>query len=1277
MPRLSLLRLAAFLPLALCAADIAAVKEAGVGTNGFRSLVAADRTTAPLLAPASGEGEARIKQFKLLPGMKVELWAAEPMLANPVAFSVDELGRVWTSETYRYRSSVLDIRSYMFMLEDDLASRSIDDRLKQIRKWFGPDGEKEMSKETEVIRLLEDTDHDGKADKSTVVVDGLNSPLDGIASGILARHGQIWFTDIPSVWKFSPGAASKDAKATPLTSLGAQGSQPKVHLDGYQAEELLRGWGIRFSFTGHDLHGLKFGPDGRLYFSCGDRGTHVVTKEGNVIDLPDEGAVFRCEPDGTKLEVFAHGLRNPQELAFDEYGNLFTGDNDSDQGDRERWEYVVEGGDYGWRVGYQHSPLGNAGPWNSERLWVPHFEGQAAYIIPPIANIGDGPSGLVYNYGTGLPASLDHRFFLADFKGTSAKSGIYSLLNRPSGASFELVAHDQFVWNALVPDVDIGPDGAVWFSDWHEGWPKSNKGRIYRAYFPEALADPVVKETAKLLAEGMEKRPEKELLGLLAHRDMRVRQEAQFELAARGPKSFAGLKKVAFEPKSQFARIHAIWGIGQLARSLRLTNFQAELAQMEPLLTAEEPEVRAQTCKLLGEGWLFSARDNLAHVTRDESERVRFFAVQALATLASRPTGPFRFAESTRLKFIAHAGNISRPLGNALANATAPKDYEYPETYVEELLKTAPFTPIWATVGHRFFNDPNSVTNAFSQTESDPQISKLFAYSGLLAGRRMHHDSVALFLGSKDPLLVLDAARAINDVPITNALPVLAALAEPAKLDALLKQFASLKSEARPPSPRPSPPGRGGTAVSPAAQAPAASEVGARANASPSPGGEGRGEGGLSSRSAIIDVRADQPLPWGDAPIDQLSPMLLRVVNANFRVGTPETAQRLAALAGRGDLPDLIRSESLHALATWAKPHPRDRIVGIFRPLPERDAAPAIAALQPQLADLLAKSSEALRIAAAEAVAELKLVSASRSLFDLVVDTQAPANARAAALRSLGVVANDRASMIQRDEALTFAIADAAEPLRLAASKLNAELHPDSAAGQLAGKLGSGSLAEQQSAFASLGDLKSDVADAILAEQLDKLMKREVANEVMLDLVEAAGKRPAAAVQSRLAAYGKWKLPQDHLTPYRETLAGGNAARGRKIFYENAAVACTRCHQIGSDGGGNAGPPLAGVASRQPREYLLESIVFPNQQIVQGFETATVTLKNGIAYAGVVKSENDTNLVILSPEEGDVTLKKADIATREKGLSGMPEGFGQLLSKRELRDLVEFLGTLK
>jgi quinoprotein glucose dehydrogenase len=162
-----------------------------------------------------------------------------------------------------------------------------------------------------------------------------------------------------------------------------------------------------------------------------------------------------------------------------------------------------------------------------------------------------------------------------------------------------------------------------------------------------------------------------------------------------------------------------------------------------------------------------------------------------------------------------------------------------------------------------------------------------------------------------------------------------------------------------------------------------------------------------------------------------------------------------------------------------------------------------------------------------------------------------------------------------------------------------------------------------------------------------------------------------------LKQYEAWRLPQDHLTPFREALVGGDAQRGKKVFYENASIACVRCHRIGNDGGGNAGPELTAVGSRQQREYLLESIVLPNKQIAPGFETTVITTKTGALYSGIVKGETETEVTLLSADEGELKLKKSDIKQREKGLSGMPEGIPDLINRFDLRDLVEFLATQK
>src|SRR5262249_54077965 len=145
---------------------------------------------------------------------------------------------------------------------------------------------------------------------------------------------------------------------------------------------------------------------------------------------------------------------------------------------------------------------------------------------------------------------------------------------------------------------------------------------------------PAVLETKRLLAEGMERRSLKELGQLLAHQDLRVRQEAQFALADRGLEGLPKLEAVALQNPNLLARLHGIWGVGQVASRYEQTSVPAPVTRamdsLVNLLSDRDPEVRAQAAKVLGERRYSKAVAGLTTALRDAGPRVRFFAALSL-----------------------------------------------------------------------------------------------------------------------------------------------------------------------------------------------------------------------------------------------------------------------------------------------------------------------------------------------------------------------------------------------------------------------------------------------------------------------------------------------------------------------------------------------------------------------------------------------------------------------------------------------------------------------
>ena len=1081
----------------------------------FHLQAADNKPYEPKIDGPSDDGEKAIARIRTPKELKVSLWAAEPLLANPVCFAFDEKGRMFVAETFRLHAGVTDIRGHMNWLDDDLACRTVDDRVKMLEKYEGAKINS-YAVEHDRIRLVEDTKGTGKADKATVFADGFNHVPDGIGAGLLARDGAVWYTCIPDLWYL------KDTKGT---------GQADVK------KSLATGFGVHVGYLGHDMHGLRMGPDGKLYFSLGDRGCNVTTDKTRIFN-PDSGAVFRCNPDGSELELFAFGLRNPQELAFDNYGNLFTADNNSDSGDRVRWTYVVEGADCGWRIGYQFdTAVGIRGPFNAEKIWYPPFDGQPAYTVPPIANIADGPSGLTHYPGLGLPERYQGHFFLADFRGNAGSSGVRSFANKPKGAGFEMVDAHEFAWGVLATDVDFGPDCALYLSDWVNGWNKPNKGRIYKVSYPEAEHDKDVQSVKQLLAEGFAQRSNDELAKLLEHKDQRIRLEAQYALAAKGKDSVETLGGLAVHGKHQLARIHAIWGLGQIGR--------AGGPAWKVLLDVAEDgdaEVRAQVLKVLGDGRVQAARPKFLAGLEHAEPRVRFFAAQGLARIGTNKNDLIAVAAMLRTNadqdpWLRHPGVM------ALA---ACKDKQ-----------------------------------ALLALAEDPSAS--VRLGAVLALRRHEDPAVATFLKDVEPKVVAEAIRAINDMPIEAAFPQLAALSSNTKLPATL---------------------------------------------------------------------------------------LYRVINANFRLGKPENAQAVAALAVKPEVPDALRVDALRALQEWAKPKGRDRVMGLWRPLAPRPETIAAEALRPLIVDAFT-SSDAVRQEAANAAVALGLKEVGPKLYDLLADTKQPPAFRAQMLRALAALKDT-----QLNKAMELALADGQPLVRSEGRRVLARSQPKEALAQMEKVLAGGDVVEQQGAFRILGEMKVSDAEPLLLKSLTALLDGKLAPEAQLDLLEAAGKFKAREIKDQLAKFEASRSKTDHLANYRESLLGGDADSGRKVFMYKAEVSCLRCHKIKGEGG-EVGPDLSGIGARQKRDYILESIVDPNKQIAKGFESVIITLTNGRTVVGIVKAEDAKEVKLMNADGQLIVVPKDKIDERKTGKSAMPEDIVKHLSKSEVRDLVEFLSGLK
>ncbi|MBU6221600.1 MAG: PQQ-dependent sugar dehydrogenase [Planctomycetes bacterium] len=1080
----------------------------------------------PAVAAASDDPVHAAAGFGLPEGFLVELFAAEPDVANPVAFSVDARGTAYVCETFRQNRGVTDNRGHdRRWVEADLASRTVEDRIAYHNRLLGAEAV-EYEHYDDRVRRLSDTDGDGRADRVEVFADGFNRLQDGTAAGVLARRDDVWLTCIPSLYR--------------LRDLDGDGL---IDRSPAERQVLSTGYGVRVAFRGHDLHGLTLGPDGRIYYTVGDRGFHVE-HEGRVTEDPGRGAVFRCDPDGRNLEVVAIGLRNPQELAFDDLGELFTVDNNSDAGDKARLVHLPYGSDSGWRMEYQY--LDDRGPWHREKIWHTECHGQPAFCLPPVAHVGSGPSGFAACPGTGLTPHFAGRFLLADFRGNAATSSVRSFRVQPRGGSFVVADEEETFRNLLATDVEVGPDGAIWVSDWVQSWDGEGRGRLWRFLPRDRTPEEsrLVAEVRSLLAADWPSLADGRLTELLAHADRRIRLESQWELARRGATSrLADL--LAADSAAPLARIHAAQGLAQLLREGDAGAASALVADA----TDPSPGLRMVVARGLGDcpptaGFRHAVRSALGARLGDDDLQVVVTAATSL-------------------------GRLGRQDGDDPAVADAVVTLAGSSPASDRTVRHATAVAIAGTAA------PSRLDALLE--DSSPQVRLITC----VALRRLRDDRLARMLDDESEDVVLEAARAIHDLPLDHLLVALAA----------------------------------------------------------------RGAAG----------------PADDA-------FIRRAVSAAEQVGTAEAAQTLLAVVARRAASEEARGEAIDALRSWADPPTVNRVTGAWLPrAARREATVARDVLAASLDDLMrpdAALDEAERSSLLAAASRLGVANVTPLLRQWCTDGSRTPASRTSALDAL-LEAGDPEAAAVADQL----VSDGAPLVRMAARRARAGRTPTTAiVADLVSACDSPDLAERQQAVGLIAAISTPAATEAVATLASRLRDGTLDPGIALEVNEAARLRLNAAPDARAAA--------DPLSAWDDVLVGGDASRGRHVFFAKEEVSCVRCHHA-EGRGGDVGPRLDGIATTRDPRHLLESIVNPNARVTDGFATVVIVTDEGTAYSGVVAEETPTVLTLKLADGRVQRIPVASIDERASGPSAMPADLAAKLSRRELRDLLAWLQSLR
>ncbi|MCI0684520.1 MAG: HEAT repeat domain-containing protein [Gemmataceae bacterium] len=1162
------------------------------------------------------------------------------------------------------------------------------------------------------IRLIEDTDNDGYADKATVVAAGFNS-----IQGLAYHDGMIYVMHAPF-----------------LTALRDPDGDGKFD----QRRELLSGLGLEPEKNPPRLHcanGVTVGHDGWLYLALGDHGCNVPRPEGDRL-IFNGGGILRCRFDGRDLHVFASGLRNIYDVALDEELNVFTRDNENDGGD-----YMIRvchsffGADHGYPYLYYERP---------------------DEAMPPLADLGRGSSaGVVIYLERAFPKTFRGDLFCCEW----GRSLVRYPLKREAGGfaqtkEFEFAAGAAKDPYGFKPtDVVVQRDGALMVSDWCDGQrPKRGRGRIYRIAATSPAKSPAPKSgIVGLDSESYWERVDRQIE--LERRGREVAVEVNNALAKQalgvrgrlhaiwilarveGAHAIPKLLKVARNDADARVRAQAIRAIADLAdpvlRDHRLDAGRGARDLAVQLVSLDSLGSRPLLEKVIALGRLRWAdapgwfqRSGLASPLLHEHALVHAMQqtlrradnwpeVLKLLDLSDKMT-----LRTIALRALANQADatIVDGLIERLAKEQSPwRRREYADLLTRVYKKPGPwvywnYRPAPRTPNSVAWERTEAIGKALEKSLADPDRSLRLAVL-----RRMQREKIPIpfaalagWLGEdRDEQRVAEILKQLREhQPTAETVPALGSVVSDAKhavvnrrtaLGMLIVRLEDRREEA----------------MLRFARTLEDGPVLAEALRNVPPRSQGKPVFLAKLGSKHNEVRAAAIFQLGHLEAAELTPHLPKLLaDADARV-------RAAAAQAAGYLQ--LRSATETLLKLTADPHARVREASLdaLHDLAEPRAAPvAAAALKDPSTRLSALHCLAKigRPEDAKAIADLARNDPSTQVLPLAISALSRLHDRAAGQRSTVEQSiaklQGSAGVLARWHVRGPLAAAAVEPLLRKWAVRPMEVGQQLPQTEVVLGIGAESAIV---APADPGDPASTwlgVSEIVVPETAAVQFSGACRGpwRVWLDgrlIFENAKSRPFVpdadrfdakldrgahrlVVQVSAAADNKQSGAEFHLRFRRKSSTAnheqlmqaalarpGNADRGRKLFQDVAKSQCLKCHVLNGLGE-KIGPDLTGVGNRFARVYLIESILEPNRTIAPSYETLQVQLQNGRVVSGVRMAETPDALTLGDLKGDKHIIPRKDIdAVRPLPVSTMPEGLERGLSSDEFVDLIAFLVNQK